>query len=135
MSEMVAPHAPVVMRGGQLGVWVECECGWVGPGHYTESGALLAHARHVDRLGAAAFGEPDPDIALYMAHARELVSSTQFGSVTMLQRRLGVGFAKACRVMERLELERYVEVRSGPGVRAVLVSAEEHQRRVAGASS
>lgn len=70
------------------------------------------------------------DVAPFMEQARELVTATQFGSVSMLQRRIGIGLARACRVMDQLEREGYVSAEEGHRARSVLVSAEEYQARI-----
>lgn len=85
---------------------------------------ILSAVTPGNQAGAAGAGDLEPGDDPLVWDAAQVVVDSQLGSTSGLQRKLGVGFARAGRIMDMLEQKGVVGPQMGPKPREVLLDAD-----------
>ena len=109
------------------GSWVDEECVRKAVAHWRRQVSDVTYVQGLQGDdgpgGTGAVGDDEGDDLL--EQALDLVVRSGFGSTSMLQRKLRVGFARAGRLMDLLERRGVVGPSEGSKARAVLMSVDE----------
>jgi DNA segregation ATPase FtsK/SpoIIIE, S-DNA-T family len=114
------------------GAWVDEECVRKVVGHWRRQASTPSYVEGIaGDDGSSGMGTDDgsPDTDELLDEAMELVVRSGFGSTSMLQRKLRVGFARAGRLMDLLERRGIVGPSEGSKARAVLMTVDELPER------
>jgi S-DNA-T family DNA segregation ATPase FtsK/SpoIIIE len=90
--------------------------------------AAAANRRDEDDFGYGDDDDGDEDPKFY--EAVELAIETQKVATSLLQRRLGVGYGRAAKIIDRMEALGYVSASDGNKARKVLITAQEYAARM-----
>jgi S-DNA-T family DNA segregation ATPase FtsK/SpoIIIE len=110
------------------GAWVDEECVRKVVAHWRRQ---VVQPQYIDGLqgsdkpGAGRGGDDGEESDDLLGEAMDLVVRSGFGSTSMLQRKLRVGFSRAGRLMDLLERKGVVGPSEGSKARAVLMTIEE----------
>ena len=98
----------------------------------TGRGPVVINAGDLDQINAALAEEVQDILEDYalLQQAAELIVRTQFGSTSMVQRKLRIGYAKAARILDRLETAGIVGPADGSRSRDVLFKPEDLERAI-----
>ena len=97
-------------------------------GHWRTQGRPEMRQELLERPPDAAEAEPDPEADEMLARSIELVVQQGTASVSLLQRRLGVGYARAGRLVDMMERMGVVSGHEGSKPRSVLVGSGDLPR-------
>src|SRR5258708_38862909 len=87
-----------------------------------------AEARAALEGGSGEEGTPDGSRDALFREAAELCIQNQSGSTSLLQRRLGIGYGRAARVIDQLADAGILDAKSGPKGREVRIGLEDLDR-------
>ena len=100
-------------------------------GQVLDESLLEAPESYADEMSDGADGDFDPDEDPLLDKAIEIVVQTQTASVSLIQRRLRVGYTRAGRLIDMLERRGIISGYEGSKPRRVLIEEADLQRVVA----